>query len=138
MRERRLLERLRAIEQDPNWRGESDPKGAVRSVLDHLGKILNTRQDSAPISPDLGVPDFTALASSFGTDSVPEIEEAITRVIRKYEPRLANIQVSFDARPDRAFSIAFKLTASIAVEGRQAPVVFETVLNPDGRISVLE
>ena len=81
MREKRLLERLRAIEQDPDWRGESDPKAAVASVLGHLGKILNTRQGSAPIAPDFGVPDFTAIASSFGLDSVPEIEEAISNVI---------------------------------------------------------
>lgn len=138
MREKRLLERLRAIEQDPDWRGESDPKAAVASVLGHLGKILNTRQGSAPIAPDFGVPDFTAIASSFGLDSVPEIEGAITGVIKKYEPRLTDVQVGFEPQPDKPFTIVFKLSARVAVEGRQTPVVFETILNPDGRITVLE
>jgi type VI secretion system protein len=138
MREKRLLERLRAIEEDPDWRGESDPKIAVSSVLDHLGKILNTRQGSAQIAADYGVPDFTSIASSFGTDSLPEIEEAIAKVITKYEPRLVNVKVNFEPRLDRPFMIAFKLMARVRVEGREMPVVFETILNPDGHITVME
>lgn len=138
MREKRLLERLRAIEEDPDWRGESDPKIAIVSVLDHLGKILNTRQGSAQIAADYGVPDFTSIASSFGTDSLPEIEEAIAKVISKYEPRLVGVKINFEPRADRPFMIAFKLTARVRVEGREMPVVFETVLNPDGHITVLE
>lgn len=138
MREKRLLERLRAIEQDPDWRGETDPKIAISSVLDHMAKILNTRQGSAPIAADYGVPDFSSIASSFGTDSLPEIEDAIGKVIGKYEPRLVNVKVNFEPRADRPFMIAFKLTANVRVEGREMPVVFETVLNPDGHITVKE
>lgn len=138
MREKRLLERLRAIEQDPEWRGESDPKIAIGSVLDHLGKILNTRQGSAPIAADYGVPDFTSLASAYDTDTLPEIEEAIGKVITKYEPRLVGAQVNFAPKPERPFMIAFRLAARVRVEDREMPVVFETVLNPDGHITILE
>jgi type VI secretion system protein len=138
MREKRLLERLRAVELNPDLRGESDPVVAIQSVLGHVVKILNTRQGSAPIAQDFGVPDFTAIASSFGMESVAQIEEAITRVIQKYEPRLAEVRVSFEPQSDKSFSLAFKLVARLAGEGRQTPVVFETILNPDGRIMVME
>ncbi len=138
MRERRLLERLRAIEDNPDWRGESEPKVAVSSVLEHLGKILNTRQGSTPIAEDYGMPDFTGIAASFGPDSLPEIEQAIAKVIGKYEPRLAGVDVVFEPKPESPFTIAFKLNARVNVEGREMPVVFETVLNPDGHITVLE
>ncbi len=138
MKEKRLLERLRAVEDNPGWRGESDPKAAVFSVLDHLAKILNTRQGSAPIAEDYGMPDFTGIAVSYGGDSMPEIETVIGRVIGKYEPRLASVSVSFEARPGSPFTMAFKLSAKVSVEGREMPVVFETVLNPDGHITVKE
>ncbi|MGE4263169.1 MAG: type VI secretion system baseplate subunit TssE [Desulfovibrio sp.] len=138
MREKRLLERLRAVELDPDLRGVSDPAVAIQSVLGHVVKILNTRQGSAPIAQDFGVPDFTSIASSFGVESVAQIEEAITRVIQKYEPRLTGVQLSFEPQADKPFSLAFKLVAQLAGEGRQTPVVFETILNPDGRIMVLE
>ena len=138
MREKRLLERLRAIEKNPDWRGESDPKVAVSSVLDHLGKILNTRQGSAPIADDYGMPDFTGMAVSFGPDSLPEIEQIISNVVDKYEPRLGAVKAVFEPRPESPFTVAFKLNATVRVEGREMPVVFETVLNPDGHITVLE
>lgn len=138
MREKRLLERLRAVELDPDWRGGTDPAVAIQSVLGHVVKILNTRQGSAPIAADFGVPDFTSIASTFGADSVAQIEEAITRVIQRYEPRLTAVQVTFEPQADKPFALAFKLQAQLAGEGQQTPVVFETILNPDGRIMVME
>lgn len=138
MREKRLLERLRAVELNPDLRGESDPTVAIQSVLSHVVKILNTRQGSAPIAQDFGVPDFTSIASTFGPDSVSQVEEAIIQVIQKYEPRLTGVQVVFDPQPDKPFALAFKLVAQLAADGQQTPVVFETILNPDGRIMVLE
>jgi type VI secretion system protein len=103
-----------------------------------LIKILNMRQGSAPIATDLGMPDFTSIAGSLNADSLPEMEEALTRVITKYEPRLAGVKVNFEPQQDRPFMIAFKLAARVRVEGREMPVVFETVLNSDGHITVLE
>lgn len=138
MREKRFLERLRAIERDPLWRGSATIQEAVASIQHHLLKILNTRQGSAPIATDFGVPDFSTIVSSFTPDSIPEIEAALSAVIRKYEPRLADIHVSFDPQEDKPFTMVFKLTAQVAVEGRQAPIVFETILAPDGHISILE
>ena len=138
MQEKRLLERLRAIDQNPDWRGESDPKIAIASVLTHLDKMLNTRQGSTPIATDLGMPDFTSLARSLNADSLPEMEEIITSVITKYEPRLADVKVDFEPQADRPFMIGFKLRAKVRIENREIPVVFETVLNPDGHITVLE
>ncbi|SNR89753.1 type VI secretion system protein [Humidesulfovibrio mexicanus] len=138
MREKRLLERLRAVELNPDWRGGADPAAGVRSVLEHIAKMLNTRQGSAPIAQDYGVPDFTSIASTFGAESVGQVEEAITAVILRYEPRLSGVKVSFEPQADRPFSLAFRLSARLTGEGRQTPVVFETILNPDGRITVME
>lgn len=138
MREKRLLERVRAIDEDPDWRGESDPKAAIASVLGHLAKILNTRQGSAPIATELGMPDFTSITSSLSADSLPEMAETISSVIAKYEPRLADVRVDVDPLPDKSFRVGFKLAAKVLVDNQEIPVVFETILNPDGHISVLE
>ena len=138
MQEKRLLERLRAIELDPSWRGESEPQAAIASVLHHLMEILNTRQGSVPIAPDFGIPDFTSIGSTFDSDTLPEIEATLGQVIAKYEPRLVEVKVSHQAKADSPFVIAFKLAASIKVNDKKVPVVFEAVLNADGRIEVLE
>jgi type VI secretion system protein len=138
MREKRLLERLRAIDQHPEWRGESDPKTAIASVLSHLGRILNTHQGSALTAPDLGMPDFTSIAGSLSADSLPEMAETIAQVIVKYEPRLTDVKVEFETLPDRPFMIAFKLSAKLRVENHEMPVIFETMLDSDGHITVVE
>ncbi len=138
MREKRLLERVRAIDDDPDWRGETDPKLAIASVLGHLVKILNTRQGSALIATELGMPDFTSITSSLSADALPEMAETIRNIIAKYEPRLAEVEVAVDPLNKKSFMVGFKLDAKVRVDGREIPVVFETVLNPDGHISVLE
>lgn len=138
MRGKRLLERLRAIDRHPDWRGESDPKTAIASVIDHLIKILNTRQGSAPTATDLGMPDFTSIAGSLNADSLPEMEQTLTRVITRYEPRLTGVKVDFEPQQDRPFMIAFKLAGRVRLQDREVPVVFETVLNSDGHISIME
>ena len=138
MREKRLLERVRAIDEDPDWRGETDPKLAIASVLGHLGKILNTRQGSAPTATELGMPDFTSVTSSLSADTLPEMAETISRVITQYEPRLTDVKVDVDTRNEKSFMVGFKLAAKVRVDDKEIPVVFETVLNSDGHISVLE
>ena len=138
MRGRRLLERLRTMEKDPDWRGTSDPQIVIASVLAHLAKILNTRQGSAPTAIDLGMPDFTILSGALDADSLPAMEETLTQVISRYEPRLADVRVHSDPLPDRPFMVTFKLTAKVQVEDRKLPVVFETMLDADGHITVSE
>jgi type VI secretion system protein len=138
MRGKRLLERLQAIDEHPEWRGQSDPGTAIASVLKHLGQILNTHQGSALTAPDLGMPDFTRITGSLSADSLPEMAETISRVITRYEPRLTGVKVDFESQPDNPFMITFKLTARVRVENREMPVSFATVLDSDGHMTVVE
>ncbi|WP_432738128.1 type VI secretion system baseplate subunit TssE [Maridesulfovibrio sp. FT414] len=132
----RLLERIRFMEQDPDWRDSAEPGQVVKSILDYLRLILNTRQGNAQIAPDFGVPDFTSMIGATGLDAVRGIEEAMTEVILKYEPRLSNVNIQFVPEEDNPLSLHFKLQGKLALEENELPVVFETVLDPDGLISV--
>ncbi|MFW5836837.1 MAG: type VI secretion system baseplate subunit TssE [Desulfovibrionaceae bacterium] len=138
MREDRLLERIRYIEDHPDQRGLSDQGRVVDSIMAHLRKILNTRQGSALIAEDYGVPDFTDLASNFGLDAIPDIERSINQTILKYEPRLTNVRVTYVPQTTDELAVPFKLEAEIRLENRVVPVVFETVLEADGRIRIKE
>ncbi len=138
MRGIRLLERLRAIDQRPDWRGESDRQTTIASVLEHLSKMLNTRQGSVPTAMDLGMPDFTGMAGSLTADILPELEQTLTGVISKYEPRLTEVKVVFEPQPEKSFMLGFKLSAKVRVDDNDVPVVFETVLNSEGHITVME
>ena len=134
MREERLLERIRSFERDPSRRGRADHGRLVDSVLAHLRQILNTRQGSAPIAPDYGVPDFLDFLQTY-PDSVREIERSIRTAIQTYEPRLQGVRVAFIPQDDDTLSLRFQITAHISgADGER--VRFETVVDTDGKISV--
>lgn len=124
------------MEQDPDRRDVAEPVQVVNSILGHLRMILNTRQGNAQIAPDFGVPDFTAMVGTSGLDAVRDIEASMTDVILRYEPRLDGVKIEFIPEDDRPLSLQFKLQARIKLESREMPVIFETVLDPDGRITV--
>jgi type VI secretion system protein len=137
MLQERLLERIRHLELNPEHRGLTDPNRIINSIMLHLQKILNTRQGSAPIDDDYGVPDFTDLAATFSSESVRDLARSIKNVINKYEPRLSNVQIEAEPYGTEALELRFKIEGKLSMDKNvEVPVAFETVVDPDGRIQV--
>ncbi len=134
MREERLLERIRAWEKEPGRRGKEDPRRIVDSVLGHLQRILNTKQGHVPIAEDYGSPDFTDFLKAF-PDSVREIERTMRSTIQKYEPRLKGVRVSFIPQDEDLLSLRFQIVARLAT-GPKTQVLFETVIDSDGKVNI--
>ena len=135
MREERLLERLSIIEKNPERRESQDTGRLVDSILNYLQRLLNTRQGSALIAEDFGMPDFTRLTDAFGSASAPEIERSFKQIIQKYEPRLMGVGVNFVPQSKDALSFSLKITARLVAD-ENIPVVFNTVIGADGKIGV--
>jgi type VI secretion system protein len=136
MHEKRLLERIRDFERDENRRGEIDPSILSASVLAHLRRLLNTKQGSVPIAEDYGLADLTDLPGSFAPDNLAEIEEKITRVISKYEPRLTGLRVTFSKRQEDSLSLRFEISGQVIADEMKLPIIFESVVEPSGKISI--
>lgn len=135
MREDRLLERIRSWEREPHRRAQEDPKRIIDSVLNHLQRILNSRQGSTPIGEDYGVPDFTELLRRY-PDSLNDFERSIRQTIQKYEPRLRAVRVRLIPQEEDAFSLRFQIAAKLANEEYKDSVFFESLVDSDGKISV--
>lgn len=105
----------------------------VDSILAHLHHILNTRRGNVVIAEDYGVPDFTEFLSHY-PDSLREFERAIRQTISRYEPRLGAVRVSFVPREDDRFVVRFQISARLAVDSSREPVLFESILDSDGKI----
>jgi type VI secretion system protein len=132
MREERLLERIRSWEKEPGRRAKEDPGRVNDSILEHLRRILNTRQGNVPIADDYGIPDFLDLLHSF-PGSVREIERALRQAIQKFEPRLMAARVSFIPNEEDPLSLRFRIAARISSDARKQ-VVYETLIDSDGKI----
>lgn len=130
----RLLERLRSWETQPHRRGSEDLRRCIDSIIEHLQKMLNTRQGNVPIADDYGVPDFLDFLQSY-PDSVHEIELSLKSAVERYEPRLAGTSVTFIPGEDETLTLRFQIMARLATEGERQ-VYLETLVDTDGRISV--
>ena len=135
MREQRLLERIRSWEREPATRSREDPKKTIDSVVNHLQRILNTRQGSVPIAGDYGVPDFTDALRNY-PESVRDCERSIRQMIQKYEPRLKAIRVHFLPPDEEVLALRFQIAAQLAIDNEKIPVQFESHVGTDGKIEV--
>ncbi len=139
MERTRLLERIRSMARTPeerNARRETDMEALQESILGHLGRLLNTRQGSSIIAQDYGMPDLTYLCSTDNAGNIAKIESILTSVIQRYEPRLSNVQVRFCRDRNEPFTLCFTLTATLSDTLNADTMYFQTVLTPNGRISV--
>ena len=101
----------------------------------HLQRILNTRQGNVPIAEDYGIPDFTELLYSY-PDSVRDMEKSIRQTIQKYEPRLTAVRVSFTPQEEYTLSLRFHIVAKLATTEKRNQVVFETIVDTEGKVTI--
>ncbi len=135
-RERSILERLADPRADAIRTIRHDDAQLVSSILQHLGKMLNTRRGNAPVAPDYGIPDLADMVHSF-PESVRIMEQAIRCTIEKYEPRLTNIRVKNVRFEDQVFSLHFEVTAQLSSSGSgKKSVWFETAVTNNGKVTV--
>jgi type VI secretion system protein len=136
-RERTFLERLARPDAERDRTAREDPAVVVRSVLDNLQRILNSRVGHAPAQPDLGMPAPSDLVR-FGAEAGDWIADTLKACIEKYEPRLADVQVARLENEDGSLALRFQVSARLAAEKTEVPVSFDTRVDPAGRIRVRE
>jgi type VI secretion system protein len=134
-RERGILERLASRKPDISRTTKQDEAQLIASVLDHVGKMLNTRRGNAPVAPDYGIPDIVDMIHSF-PESIRLMEQAIRTTIEKYEPRLSNVRVKHAPFDEEIFSLHFEVTANLVLSNSRKPVRFETKVDNTGEVSV--
>lgn len=139
MFEESLLERIRRLET-PSGQGRSqNVSDRLRSILQHLRRMLNTRQGGVPIAEDFGLPDITNFPSDDLVSTAQDLERVLMQVIQKYEPRLEKARIHFEPKPGDLLTLRFRLEANMVDprdRGRTIPIVLETVVSPNGLIKV--
>lgn len=136
MQEQRLLERIASFSAGGGRSHMTRAEILIDSIIEHLRRILNTRQGSVPIDADFGVPDFTNLAGSFSSGTTREIVDDITRMVQRYEPRLKNPQVDITETNEGVLTLAFSLSGLVAVDNLDIPIRLATHVLPNGQVSL--
>ncbi len=137
LRERSILERLADPRPEAARTTRPSETRIISSILEHLGKMLNTRRGNAPVAPDYGIPDMADLVHSF-PDAIRFMEQAIRATIEKYEPRLGNVRVRYSGSEDDVFSLHFDVTAVLSPSSSGKGVSFKTKIDSSGEALVSE
>ena len=132
--ERTLLERIDNPQQG-GYRLTADPHKTVESVLEHLRKMLNVRQGSVCTLPDYGIPDLNSLFMQY-PDAVLALRRIIRESLEKYEPRLRRVNVRYIPVEDDPLILRFEITARLAMDEKDSPIRFETVVGDNGEVRV--
>jgi type VI secretion system protein len=137
MHEERLTQRIRNLERKDSVRAVDDLSYIVNSIINHLQRVLNTRQGSVPIADDYGMPDFTNYQGLGIDEEAKGIYEILRNMILQYEPRLHGAQVVYEPDKNDMLSLRFKLQTEI-VHGRdeKSVVELETVISSEGKVRV--
>lgn len=146
----RLTERIKTLqrEYEKNLRSKdsdeiyqrdlnTDIEEILKSVVNYVSRILNTRRGSALIDPEFGIPDFTGNGNGIARDEIPGMEREIENFISRYEPRLHDVKVSFVQQEFSSFEMKFNLRAKLIVSDENGyPVAIITELAPNGQVTV--
>ena len=133
MRDERLLRRIQTG-RDSSVNG-LDIGVLAESIKCHLVDLLNSRRGSTQTVPDYGLPDFNDIAKRF-PDSIGELASEISNTIRKYEPRLKNVQVTHIAQKNSPLDLRYQIVAEINIENLAKSIWFETTLKPSGEVYI--
>ena len=77
-----------------------------------------------------GLPDFSMYGLNNPSDQI-RLRRAIEMAIRRFEPRLEKVTVTFTVPDETAAALHFRVDALLRVEPAPEPVSFETVLQPE-------
>ncbi|MBA3980840.1 MAG: type VI secretion system baseplate subunit TssE [Alcanivorax sp.] len=104
----------------------------LRSIHDHLRRLLNARHDALPHLPEYGLPDLPTLY-----DGLPYSLDALIRLVRdaitRFEPRLQHVQVAARVSETRECVVQLEVTG-VVENGELAR--FRTFLQSDGGAEV--
>ncbi len=129
-----LLERLARAElgeRAPLTSG-NDQAELRLSILRNLRDVLATRRGSAPAQLDLGTPSPNELRQNF-PNSVSDLQRSIADCIRRYEPRLRDIEVSYIQVEGEVLNVHFQIHAQLLIDGKKRSISFETTVDHRGK-----
>lgn len=135
MREERLLERIMRSEHELQRSGREDARRAINSIVDHLQRILNTKQGSVLIGDDYGLPDLVELLRAY-PESVRDFERSIRSTIQKYEPRLNVVRIKLVPQEEDPLSLSFQISAKLVHNSQRMPILLQSSIGVDGKIKI--
>ncbi|MDO5068844.1 type VI secretion system baseplate subunit TssE [Neisseria sp. Dent CA1/247] len=104
----------------------------IKSVLDNMQRILNTRSGALKHIPDYGIPDLSMVYKNLPS-SAKDLRSHMHATLLKYEPRLTGLDIRLTESKDNLMILCYQLECRIEKVGA---VVIDTYFMPEGVVNV--
>lgn len=108
-----------------------DQQHRIRSVIDNLNRLFNSRQGTIGHLPDYGLPNLSEIYRD-APETIDVFRAAIRETVEKYEPRMRRVRVTHQPSGPHAGRLVFLLTGEL-VDGER--VQFETTFAEQVRVN---
>ncbi len=133
----RLLKRMKAWEEaEVVSASEADVDEVLESLRDDLEKLFNTRRGTVLADEEFGLPDFTHLMNGYAVPDVDAIQRDLLQQVRRYETRLASVELTSQQPDGRAASLGFGLSAMFEHKNQDINFSASVQIADNGSISV--
>ena len=130
MHQKSLLSRIRT--QDARYQGAA-LEDVLEQVFSNIDGLLNSRQGSAGIAEDYGMPDFNSVIHH-AEETMITLETGIKKMLEKYEKRLSVSQVvgviDSKALPGE---VTFQISGFVPYEDQKHFIEYQTVITGSGK-----
>jgi type VI secretion system protein len=112
-----------------------DSDDVLRSIKLNITRLLNTRLGESLSAPELGLTDFndTALGSR---DLAMQIQKAVKECIKRFEPRIADMDIRIEADDSTLFNRKFHIIATIDLGALHQQVEIDLLLDSNRQYKV--
>jgi type VI secretion system protein len=101
-------------------------------IRNHLMLLLNTRRGSLGHIPEYGMPDVASYYSDYPT-SLSYLRSEIMDLIRRFEPRLSDVNVRLIASDEREFRVSLLISGEVEEPDGVVKVSYRTTISSDGK-----
>ena len=134
----RLTDELPRESADRTTNRDSSARAFRASVQRDVEWLLNTRRTMVQVTDDhpevtqsvhqFGLPDIAGFYLS-AVSSRERLSESILDTLRRFEPRLANVQVRLnDLKEGQLAQVRFSISATLLMDPSPEQILFDTVL----------
>jgi type VI secretion system protein len=107
------------------------------AVVEHLERLLSTRQGGSLTAPDYGVPELSELSNNF-VDALAIAQRALKASLTTYEPRIKNVQVRGTKFDLTEMQFEFEVTGSIQhADGRKSSLRVTLGIDPSAKLRLV-
>jgi len=133
-----LLQRVRrAADPTSSERATFRADDLETAIIEHIERLLSSRQGGSLTAPDYGVPELTELSANF-VDALAIAQRALKASLTTYEPRIKNVQVRGTKFDLTEMQFEFEVTGAIQhPDGRRTAIRVTLGIDPNAKLSVI-